>query len=893
MRVSPSQTTFNAGELSPLLDSRVDMAKYGNGCHVLSNFLPLPQGPLRRRPGSHFVQEVINSANRTWLAPFKFSSSQAFILEFGDLTIRFYANGGAVLETLKVITAITAAFPAVVTSAAHGYANGDSVYIASVVGMTAVNGGAYTVSNVTANTFELSGFNSSLLAPYVSGGTVGRVYKIVSPYSAASITNSDGTFALSMVQTGDVVFISGAGVYPQKLTRLGSSNWTIAAASLTDGPFFGSNSDPAIPPGTDETRTVYASAATGAGITLTASSAIFTAEKVGTLFLLEQKKIDGYKVWEVGKVIALNDERRSDSNTYKALTAATTGTVKPTHREGARLDGDTGVQWQYEHSGYGTARITAVAGLTATATVVKELPSQAVGLANASTKWSFQPWDSVLGFPAVCTFYRERLVFMRGAKLWASVPGDFENFAPRDGAETLPDSALSIDITSEQLNEAVWLASAGSLIVGTRGSEFSVGEVTTNDSFGPGNVQAKQETAHGSRQVAPARVGNAILFVQPSGRRVQNIQYSFNVNGYDTVDMTVLAEHIANGQIIQFAYAQEPHSMVWAACKNGKLICLTFMAEQEVMGWHGHSIAAVESVAVIPDSTGTFDQLWMIVNRTINGVTRRYVEYLNKEWVIAEDAVQDASYSDCSSTFNGVITGASLTLSAASYNVGDLGVTTAINLIPIVNSDIGDYLVLRKGGFEAKVEVLNLPGPQIQVRFLTPIPTNMRASSVSDVRWARNLIAGLGYLEGQTVTLTTQGAAHPNLVVTGGSITLNNRFHQVQVGLPAPCEAMTMRIEAGAQDGTAQGKTKRIHRVIFRFLETMGGKAGPQGAEDTIDYRSSADAMDNPIAPFSGDKYMSWPAGYETDARVRFYSDQALPVTILGIYPQMETQDGK
>lgn len=887
-RASPSQQNFNAGVLSPLLGARVDMAKYGNGMHDSLNGIPLTQGPWRRRPGSRFAQETRNSADRSWLVPFVFSAAQAFVLEFGDRYIRFYApSGGAVLEAAKAITAVTQANPAVVTSAAHGYANGDMVYIAGALGMTGINGGPFTVAGVTANTFQLTGVNSTAMPAYTGGGTVARVYQITSPYAVAALTNSDGTFALSLEQSGDTVFITCGTVFPQKLIRLATTSWTIGDAAFTDGPFI--DVDP------DETRTVYASAATGV-VTLTASTAIFAAQHVGTLFLLEQKKIDAYKVWEVAKAIGASAERRSDSNVYISINAATTGTVKPTHREGARFDGDAGVQWQYEHSGYGIARITAIGGggTTATATVIKQLPSDAVGVANASTRWAFSAWDSVLGFPKLCCIHKERLCLLRGTKFWASVPGDFENMAARDGADTVPDSAISLDIASKDVSDSVWMTSADALLVGTSGAEVAISEITTTEAFGPGNVQAKKGTKKGSRQVAPARVGASTLFVMRTGRGMQNLRYSLDADGYDTVDLMVLAEHIASGQIIGLAYAAEPHSIVWAWCADGSLIGLTFQLEQDVIGWHPHDVTgAVESACAIPDSTGAFDQLWMIVRRTINGVTRRYVEFLNKEWKADEDALMDARFSDCGATFDGVLTGASITLSAADYSAGATGASIAIAGLPIVAGDIGDYLVLRIGTAEARVEVLSLPGPQITVRFITALPASMQGVAVTDLRWARDVITGLGYLEGEELTLTGEGAAHPNVTVLAGAITLQGHYHRVQLGLPAPCELTTMRIEAGAAEGTAQAKIKRIHRVTFRFVETLGGSGGPVGGEDRLQFRSTSDAMNAPPGLETGDADLDWPVGYESDARVRYVNDQPFPVTLLAIYPQMNTENSR
>lgn len=855
-RTSPSQQNFNAGELSPLFAGRMDMAKYGNGCAEMANAIPLPQGPARRRPGTRFTAEVKNSNDRCWLARFVFSEDDAFTLEFGDGYIRFFTDNGQ----------LTAGSPAAYDNAAT-YTQGNLVTFGGVT--------YYSIGTVSG----IAPTNATYWYPLTN-----NLYEIPSPYSAAELTNaSNGTFRLSLAQTGDVIFMSHRNHFPKKLIRYGNTDWRIEEASISNGPFIGVNGD--------ETVTVYSSASSG-NVTLTASSSIFTAEKVGTLFLLESKAIDDVKAWEVAKTITAGLERRSDSNVYVALNAATTGSVKPVHREGAKFDGDNGVQWQYVHSGYGIARITSVSGTTATATVLSPIPSQAVGSGNATLRWSFAAWDSTLGYPDLVAFFRERLVFARGSQLWFSVAGDLENFASRDGAETLPDSAISLEIASGQINDAVWMSPAEGLLVGTKGAEFSISEVSSSDVFGPGNVQAREETAYGSRQVAPVRVGESLIFVQPTGRRVRDLRYSFNVNGYEGIDLTIIADHIATGQIVQMAYAQEPHSIVWCACANGDLIALTFMLEQDVIGWHPHPmVGAVESVVSIPAPDGSYDQVWMIVRRTIDGQTKRYVEYMEKEWVEAEDAIEDAVFSDSCSTFDGAIAGASVVLSGGTtWTDGDTGTATAMTPAPAAG-DVGDYLVLTLGGQEARVEVLGAwSAGSFPVRFVTGIPVALRGVAITDVKWARDVITGLDYLEGEEVTILADGGALPRQTVTGGQVTLDNPYSKVQVGLPADFVIQTMRIEAGATDGTAQGKIKRIHRVVFRLLESLGGKCGIEGREDPLPYRIDTDPANNPPPVFTGDIKMLYPEGYTLDGQVRIVNDQPLPMTLIAIYPQMVTE---
>ena len=174
---------------------------------------------------------------------------------------------------------------------------------------------------------------------------------------------------------------------------------------------------------------------------LTASSAIFGSEQVGKLFYLEQPAVDSVPVWETSKTTAIDDIRRADSNYYRANTAGKTGTLRPSHTEGMAWDGwggtgsdDTGVQWEYLHSGFGIARITAVAGdgLSATADVISRIPENAVGSDKASYKWARYAWNSVNGYPATVVYYQQRLYFAASSAypqtIWASRTGDYKDF---------------------------------------------------------------------------------------------------------------------------------------------------------------------------------------------------------------------------------------------------------------------------------------------------------------------------------------------------------------------------------------------------------------------------------------------------------------------------------
>lgn len=308
-KASPALTNFNAGEFSPLLEGRIDFDRYQNGCKRLLNFIPTVQGPAVRRGGTRYVASVKDHSKKVWLQSFEFSQDQAYVLEFGDLYIRFYTQGGQLVS-----------------------------------GMTPV--------------------------------------EVATPYTLANLFAADGTCRLRFAQSGDFLYMTHPLYQTRVLKRTSPTSFVLDLFEPVGGPFIGI--DP------DNTVTVYASAQTGT-VTLIASSGIFQAGHVGSLFLLETRDADGIVAWEPGKHVNSGERRRSDNKYYEAINTATTGTAKPVHSRGERNDG--GVNWAFRDAGYGWVRITAFTSATeVTATVLSRLPPGTVGSGNPTTRWSHASW---------------------------------------------------------------------------------------------------------------------------------------------------------------------------------------------------------------------------------------------------------------------------------------------------------------------------------------------------------------------------------------------------------------------------------------------------------------------------------------------------------------------
>ena len=775
-KATGQQTSWNGGELSPLVAGRNDVAKYVNGCERMENFLPTVQGPAISRPAFVYAGEIKTSSNRSWLVRFEFNASEAYLPEFGDRYIRFWGNRG------QVIVSGVAAY-----SGATAYVLGDLVVSAGT--------NYYCIAATTGNAPPNATYWYAL---------TGNIYEIPSPYLVADLTRSDGTLALNRAQTGDVVRLVHGSYAPYKLSRFGATRWTMQPVTFSPPPFAALNVT---------TTTIYASAATGTGIALTASAATFTAAHIGQYLYLGEKDVRDILLWEPGKAVIVGATRRSDGKNYIALNAATTGSVKPTHRSGAAYDGDTGVQWQYQDAGYGWVTVTAVGGATAaTATVISQLPAGAVGAGNPTTRWAFQAWSAAAGYPTAVTFFRERAVYSRDSTIWFSVSADFDNFATQETGQIVADSSFERTLSSDRANNIRWLSPGDVLLAGTAGDEWALVENTNTEAFGPGNCRAKPQSTYGSSYVAPVRVADVTLFVQKAGRKVRAMAFRYEEDGYKSDDTTVYAAHITRLGLVDMAYQQEPQGIVWCARSDGALVAMTFNREQDVVAWHRHPMtdATVECVECIPSPGGRQDDIWIIAKYTINGVTKRYVAYMAD---IDEDGQsteqKDWAFADMCSTYSGA---------------------------------------------------------------------------------PATVISGLGYLEGKTVWLLVDGAFHPNRTVTGGAITLQLAGSKVLVGLPTPGYLETMQLNLAGDDGTAQGKIKRVHQVVVRILNSLRGKAGPSaGAAIRLEGRQPSVPMGQAPPAFTGDVQIDWPGDYDRKQTVLVVKDSAMPITVISVIPSVQT----
>jgi|TARA_Y100000034_G_scaffold47305_1_gene58210 hypothetical protein len=854
-RVAAQLTNFTAGELSPRLDGRTDLTKYAAGCSNLENLVIYPHGAAARRPGTTHVAEVTDSSKKTRLIPFEFSTTQTYILEFSNLKIRFFKDNGAILEGDKTITGITQANPAVVTSSSHGYSNGDEIKITSVVGMTEVNNKRFLVAGVTTNTFELQDkdsvdINSSGYTAYSSAGTANKVYTITSPYLEAEL------FDIKFAQSADVMYITHPNHEVEKLSRTGHTSWTLADVDFTNGPFIDVN--------TTATTLTPASAGVGTGVNITASA------------ITGINDDQGWLATDVGRQIHFNGG-------YAVITARTNSTV-------------------------------AVATITTAFTNT-----------NAITAWYLGAFSDTTGHPSCVTFFEQRLVFAATLSnpqtVYFSKSGDYENMDANIGGTVADDDAIIYTIASNQVNAIRFMSATRTLIIGTAGGEFAVSGGGDDSSVTPTNILIKKQTNNGGANVDAVAVGNATLFLQRAKRKIRELAYNFDVDGYSSPDLTILAEHVTSGGITQMAFQGEPLSILWCVRGDGELAALTYQREQEVVAWHRHIFGGRFGAATITVSdyaniaTGTRLLLTKSDGTTVTftsttgtaGTDEFKTETNNNttadniytainahaDFTVANPAAAVVTVTETSPSPTGFLTIKSVD-DTTRLTTTDQGkaVCESVAVIPTDDSEYQVWVIVKRtvnGSTRRYVEYLNI----FDFDETDNTSFNFLDSALSYSGTAATTFTGLDHLEGQTIAILADGATHPDKPVSSGSVVLDRSATNVKMGLAYHSILKTMRIDAGSQDGTSQGKTKRIYEITARLYQSVGVEIGPDLSNmERIPFRTSANPMDEGIPVFTGDKEVEFRGNYDTDGYILVRQTQPLPFTILSLYPRLQTNDG-
>jgi len=758
------QSSFTGGELSPLAAARLDAERYYTSASVVENLVPIPQGPLVRRPGTRFVAATdANQAGR--LLRFQFSRDDVYTLEATPGKIRVMRN--------------------------HGLVTQDD----------------------------------------------GSIYELATPFDANEIEQ------LQTLQNADTMYLVDGSDWPQKLVRADHNDWSLSAMAIDDGPFLAENLT---------NTTLAASATTGTDVNLVASTPIFAAGHVDSLWQLRdlvkiqstsgtmnhadansaviacqagnnfQWSIKGTWVGTVELQMSLDA-----GTTWTAYTMLTSTAAAST--EESVLDNDSGrdvllriwcteytsgtisyTLWAHAYMHVGVVRVTDyVDPCHVVVDVVRDLAAT-----DPTVRWSEGAWSGVQGYPRALAAYNDRLVLAsttaKPLTLWFSATGEYESFDPGAGDDA---DAFGYLLGRSEQDPILWLQGQRSrgLLIGTSGSLFEVQPYDASDGIGPSNPPTIVQTLGvPCSDTPPAVADNILLVLQRNGRKLHEVLYSYDADSLVAPDLTLFSEHVTTGGIRRMDWMGEPYTILWAVRDDGLLLSLTYDRNFSICSWARHRLGGdgvVEDVCVVPASGD--DEVWLIVRRTVEGRVVRYIEYL-PAWDFGDD-LEDAYYVDCGLTYDGP--------DAATFS-------------------------------------------------------------------------GLGHLEGLSVVALADGSAVSARTVADGAGSLDEAAGVVHLGLPYVSTLTTVRYDVAGDQGVTWHEKKAVRAITLSVADTFGPVAGvdPDARGAFAGPGAATGLLTGGPAPlYTGDLSMRPAATPGTDAaRVTVVQSLPLPATIRALVALVE-----
>lgn len=582
------QPSFTTGEISEDVSARIDLEQYKSALLVAENAVIRPYGSVCRRQGSKYIGECKYSNKYTRLIEFNYKENESYLLEVGERYIRIWKN---------------------------------EVYLG---------------------------------------------IELATPFEEWLIPS------LKFTQSADVMFICSGKYTVMTLSRYGEYNWVFESYRFDEFPYEPINTD-------NDHRITVTGSPDNAMITSTKN--LFTYDMVGTVIKLAQympaqytkamggivKHTEGggffQKSYTTNENINFNVKTYSSDSeiSWKFVTHGTwTGTVK------LEISRDNGATWKayrsytsnndYNVSDSGTlekgtqTRVTSeissgVANVDLTylpytnyglvkiigvsnAQVATGIVVSPISFNEATSDWYLSVWNDKNGFPKLCTFFQDRLIFANTSRysnyIWMSRTGDYANFGVEKVSGTITDdSAVTIAVISRKQFDIRHLVPANDLIILTNGNEWIIDGSTV---ITPSHVNPKLQTQYGCSEVEPQYIGNRCVYIQSRGGAIRDMGYSYESDNYAGQDLSLFAKHlIKNHEFVSSTYAQDPDSILYLVRTDGTMICLTYIREQQVYGW-SHFTTKGRYLYAEAISEGQQDSLYMVVERIINGQVKRLIE---------------------------------------------------------------------------------------------------------------------------------------------------------------------------------------------------------------------------------------------------------------------------
>lgn len=303
-----------------------------------------------------------------------------------------------------------------------------------------------------------------------------------------------------------------------------------------------------------------------------------------------------------------------------------------------------------------------ITGVTSATVVTGRMYGYALPSLTKILHWRLGAWRKTF-WPAKVGFYQSRKAFGRTAKepfkVWLTKTLDFSDMGVSQ--PLADDDALALRLIAGNVDAIRWIAASDSLVAGTSDGVWTVSPVNNSAGFGASNAQALFKSRSGCAEIDPVFMQGVLIYANAYANALQEFIFDFATNSYLVPPLTTLSEHLFQGGIAAMAFQENPNPVLWIVLNGGGMVAMTYDRNEKIVGFARVQIAGgddgadgfVESICSVPSAAR--NEIYVIVRRSMGGVTRRYIEMLAPEYDSGD--VTAAVCLDSAMTYSGAATG--------------------------------------------------------------------------------------------------------------------------------------------------------------------------------------------------------------------------------------------